>query len=229
MPSGNNNGPRRQLRTWDKLTLYTLVKLTCDSPGGYTWFSVRAIKEKATELIRAQLAHVSSHPGAVGMVTSCLNRFVELGVVITEAHGRQRRARLYKIVRSAENDALHDALCAEVAAEGSFNWNNFGTNRAYSAVRNNNRYGRPLVENAVNSLLGINTARPTRPFVNAFIAPAGLTFLNPVSPSLDFTLLDHQAQMHEAARQQRVQSETSGSCLETAYQQKVRLALQELD
>jgi len=77
-----NNKPRQRLYTWDKLTLYTLTKLTIAGCSNSSRFTVAEIRAKAIEFIESGFANVSTHPSSVtSAITASLNRFVELHAV----------------------------------------------------------------------------------------------------------------------------------------------------
>ena len=134
MPS---NAPRLRLRTWDKLSLCALDKLSTRHPQ-QVWFDNEAIKAEATALIEAGLARVSSNPGAVGTVSSCLNRFAEAGIVVCASRrvGSRRRRRVYRInVTVPGIHALLLALASETAsAVGCFDYPCRHTQDAYAAI-----------------------------------------------------------------------------------------------
>jgi len=122
MPS-NNVVPRRQLSTWDKVSLYALDSL----PRHRTWFTIAEIKEKARSLIATgSIASVSSNPGAVSAVNSCLNRMAVLGIVFRDRDTIGGRGQVvYELNRSRAAvaelaEAINDELLNNRNLDSSF-------------------------------------------------------------------------------------------------------------
>jgi len=142
MPS--NITPRITFTTWDKVALYALDRLTVNASAGsprwpVTWFSTAAIKSKARSLIVVRnIASVSSNSGAVGAVSSCLNRLAVIGIVNKDRiciHGRRRIA--YRLNRNnyGVTELLH-ALADEVSQYHNFDSNFEQTRLAYLSLYN---------------------------------------------------------------------------------------------
>jgi len=120
------------------------------------WFSTATIKSKARLLIVTDnIANVSSHPGAVGMVSSCLNRLAVVGVVDKSSrrlNGRRRIA--YKINRDAPGVAeLLRALALEISRCRNFDSNFRETRLAYLSLHN---AWRQAVNNILSEVAALN-------------------------------------------------------------------------
>jgi len=217
MPSDTT--PRLRLTTWDKVSVYALSQLTADNQS--TWFCTDSIKERATTIIRQGLANVSSNPGAVGMVSSCLNRLAVAGIVTRESRrirgGRRRQA--YKL--NVEHESvlnLAEALQAEATAVGNFD----------SRYNRLSRHSDVVYRTCCRILH--NPTSNTQPETQASSAPrrAGGLQLNPYRPRRCRPRL--VAPFTEPyVEPVRVTTPTArGMSLHTLYNQKRAQALQEL-